>query len=298
MNRSSKVLCDKEDRIFACLAHPPNEDGSWDVVHKGFQAAGERMFTSLGPRKDEKERRGEFESITWGLSIGQGQKVCGHMLDVSAYNQELLDTFLLDPNVRRVISTCNSMFRYYFPKLFGDYVDVLHYYHKLTGDPGDWVPPLYEGIWAAASYNNPPNVMTFEHVDQANKANGICPIFSFGDFNAKTGGHLVLRQLKLVIEFPPGCFIFIPSATLIHGNIRIGKNEERGSFTMFTAGGLFRWVAYGGQTEKEMKERDGKRWYKDEEPKRAQAWVESMSQFSTVSSLHTDRVYCNGRKEY
>ncbi len=73
--RSTKVFCDSKDRIFACFAHPPNEDGSWDEVMRGFWQANERLFELLGPRRREEERRGDFESFTAGLSIGQGQTV-------------------------------------------------------------------------------------------------------------------------------------------------------------------------------------------------------------------------------
>ncbi|KIJ96780.1 hypothetical protein K443DRAFT_134056 [Laccaria amethystina LaAM-08-1] len=62
-----------------------------------------------------------------------------------------------------------------------------------------------------------------------------------------SGGHLVLWDLGLVIEFPPGSTIFIPSASLEHSNASIQKEERRYSFTQYTAGGTFRWVGYGFQ---------------------------------------------------
>ncbi|EDR06992.1 uncharacterized protein LACBIDRAFT_299476 [Laccaria bicolor S238N-H82] len=61
------------------------------------------------------------------------------------------------------------------------------------------------------------------------------------------GSHLVLWDLGLVIEFPPGSTIFIPSASLDHSNASIQKEERRYSFTQYTAGGTFRWVDYGFQ---------------------------------------------------
>ncbi|KAJ7742761.1 hypothetical protein B0H14DRAFT_3607659 [Mycena olivaceomarginata] len=65
------------------------------------------------------------------------------------------------------------------------------------------------------------------------------------------GGHLVLWDCKLVIEFPPGCTILIPSAAIYHFNIPIGRKEHRYSFTQYTAGGLFRWVEHDFKTEEE-----------------------------------------------
>lgn len=241
------------------------------------------------------------------------------ILHQSERNQQLLDKFNADPYVHRVVTTANcehyvatkiclltiptAMFHYYFPKLYKDYVDVLHQFHKLTGllktrtrvnggpgdDDPDWDPPL-GGAWAAECVNAPPKVATEIHVDQANKANGICPIFSYGDYNPKTSGHLVLPELQAVIEFPAACFIFIPSATLMHGNTLLHEGDVRGSLTMFTAGALFRWVAYGGRTERELKKMDPGCWV-SEEVKRKGAWAESMNRFSTTASLHYDRLW-------
>jgi hypothetical protein len=67
----------------------------------------------------------------------------------------------------------------------------------------------------------------------------------------QAGGHLVLWDLQLIIEFPPGATILIPSALLRHSNTTIQKGEERYSFTQYTAGGPFRWVDHGFQKEAE-----------------------------------------------
>lgn len=60
----------------------------------------------------------------------------------------------------------------------------------------------------------------------------------------------MLWDLKLVIEFPPGSTILIPSATLRHSNIGIREGERRYSVTQYAAGGLFRWVDQGFQPSK------------------------------------------------
>ena len=90
------------------------------------------------------------------------------------------------------------------------------------------------------------------HVDTGNKANGLCAITALGQFDPKRGGHLVLAQLGLVIEFPPGATILIPSATVAHGNTPIQEGETRQSVTQYAAGGLFRWVRFGFRNEKAL----------------------------------------------
>ena len=60
---------------------------------------------------------------------------------------------------------------------------------------------------------------------------------------------MVLWDLDLVVEFPPGSTILLPSAAIAHSNTSIGRRESRCSFTQFTAGGLFRWTTHGGQKD-------------------------------------------------
>ena len=104
-------------------------------------------------------------------------------------------------------------------------------------------------IWSAAAFNFGPRTVTRRHRDHANVPFGLCAVTSLGDFDPKQGGHLVLWTLKLVIEFPPGSTILIPSAAIAHSNTAIGRRETRCSFTQFTAGGLFRWVEHGNQPD-------------------------------------------------
>jgi hypothetical protein len=61
-----------------------------------------------------------------------------------------------------------------------------------------------------------PKTMCFPYKDFGNLAYGFCAVTALGRYNPKMGGHLILWDLKLAIEFPPGCTILIPSATLHH----------------------------------------------------------------------------------
>ncbi len=85
-----------------------------------------------------------------------------------------------------------------------------------------------------------------------NLATGWCGVIALGNYNPKTGGHLVLWDLRLVIEFPPGAVIFIPSSILRHSNVQVAPHETRMSFTQYTAGGLFRWEDCGFCSQKDF----------------------------------------------
>lgn len=102
-------------------------------------------------------------------------------------------------------------------------------------------------VWGAAAFNFGPRTVTAKHRDAANLPYGICSITALGDYDYVEGGHIVLWEFGLVVEFPPGSTILIPSAAVAHSNTPIGVDERRGSFTQYSAGGLFRWVDQGFQ---------------------------------------------------
>ncbi|KAJ7847562.1 hypothetical protein B0H13DRAFT_1907257 [Mycena leptocephala] len=81
------------------------------------------------------------------------------------------------------------------------------------------------------------------------------PVTSLGDFDHKKGAHLYMKQLDLIVEFPPNATILIPSGF---------RASPRYSITQFAAGGLFRWVAYGFQTVKSLLSKPGGKQLRDQ----------------------------------
>ncbi|KAJ7758847.1 hypothetical protein DFH07DRAFT_741523 [Mycena maculata] len=109
-------------------------------------------------------------------------------------------------------------------------------------------------VFTTATFNFGPSTVTLPHIDFGNLAWGWCCITALGPFDPDFGGHLVLWDLKLIIRFPPGATIFIPSAILRHSNVKIRAHEQRYSFTQFTPAGIFRWVYNGFQTDKDIEQ--------------------------------------------
>jgi hypothetical protein len=105
----------------------------------------------------------------------------------------------------------------------------------------------FNSVFTAVTYNLGPQVVCFPHVDFANLPFGFCAITAIGDFDPSKGGHCVLWDCKLVIEFPPGSTILILSAVLAHSNVKVAAHETRSSFAQYCAGALFRWVDHNFQ---------------------------------------------------
>jgi len=98
---------------------------------------------------------------------------------------------------------------------------------------------------AATTFNFGPQTATLPHKDLKNLSWGWCSVTSFGTYDPTKGGHLVLWDLNLVVEFPPYSTIFLPSAIVMHSNTGVGEDETRLTVTQYSSGGLFSWVAHG-----------------------------------------------------
>ena len=141
--------------------------------------------------------------------------------------------------------------------------------------------------FACATMNFGPRVRSFMHRDSQNLPFGWCAITALGNFDATKGGHLILWDLKLAIEFPPGSTILIPSATLIHSNAALGANESRLSFTQYSAGGIFRWVEYGCQTEAALQSLEDQTRYQEvlRLKKSGKRWETGLAMYSKLGDL-------------
>ncbi|KAJ7328018.1 hypothetical protein DFH08DRAFT_709877, partial [Mycena albidolilacea] len=124
------------------------------------------------------------------------------------------------------------------------------------------------------------------HRDVCNLPFGWCAVQSLSRFDSQRGGHLVLWDLKLVVEFPPGALILLPSATIAHSNIPVDTGDEHISFTQFTAGGLFRYVDNGFRTQADFAAEDPAEYAKAMDA-RASRWAEGLALYSTVEELCT-----------
>ncbi|PBK81133.1 hypothetical protein ARMGADRAFT_948741, partial [Armillaria gallica] len=111
----------------------------------------------------------------------------------------------------------------------------------------NWV----NSIFTTVTFNFGPRTLCFWHTNSGNLPFGWCAITMLGCFKPCLGGHLVLWDLKLIIDFPPGSMILIPSAILRYSNTAISKGERQYLFTQYSSGGIFCWIDYGFQSSED-----------------------------------------------
>ncbi|RPD69140.1 hypothetical protein L226DRAFT_472205 [Lentinus tigrinus ALCF2SS1-7] len=246
--RTPCYIADRRGIIFTTLAGMPNDPEWPSLVGRVTEklARAQRLMAELEDEPDH--RRGSYFYGHRGFSIGQGQKRPGNLRN-SARRQEILEELRTDPDVIRVANFANGALHNYVPNVFDVYKDNMD---ALL----EWDPSLQRNfpnnVFAAATFNLRPRVATHVHLDLLNYAYGMCAVFAAGNYDYKQGGHIILWDAKLIIEFPPGATILLPSAILRHSNVTIRPHETRYSLTQYTAGGLFRWVRAGFRTQKSL----------------------------------------------
>ena len=112
----------------------------------------------------------------------------------------------------------------------------------------------------------------------------MCAIQSLGNFDHTKGGHLILWQLNIMLEFPPGFLALIPSATITHSNSPVSEHETRLSFTQFCPGGLLRYVDSDFRTEREFAEKDPAGFAEMQRAK-AQQWEERLKLLTVYDEM-------------
>lgn len=143
-------------------------------------------------------------------------------------------------------------------------------------------------VYPSAGFNFGPDVWTYKHRDVLNCPFGWCAVQSLGRFDTTKGGHLVLWEARLVIEFPSGSLILLSSAAITHSNLPVGSGDVRASFTHYASGGIFRYIDYGLRTEKGLKEEDYELWDEVRREKEGK-WKAGCNLMSTVEGLSSKK---------
>ncbi|KAJ7799717.1 hypothetical protein B0H14DRAFT_3092781 [Mycena olivaceomarginata] len=184
-----------------------------------------------------------FPAIGRGLSHGGGQIQPGELRN-NISNTELTDELLADPSFQRLAA--------------------LPIFSSPCGPPSS--SHFTKRRWRSSSLGTPP-------CDGTSRGSTSDP---------DLGAHLILWDLRLVIRFPPGSTILIPSAIVRHSNVPIQAHERRSSFAQYTAAGLFRWVRNGFKTDEDFETSRRRRSRQSGRRSTGGRWEEGMKMFSVI----------------
>ncbi|KAJ7260848.1 hypothetical protein B0H12DRAFT_1013847, partial [Mycena haematopus] len=276
-------LVDSAGRIFAVLAGQPDNDAYRAAVQRAYAFIKEQGNTTHFSAAMRNHRRGLFAAVNVGLTMGKGATIPSW---IDGHQTSLAEALLANPDVGRLANFASASFASWAPRLYAHYVDANA---RLSAHLPHLKRPFPKSVFACAAFNFGPSVWTFRHRDVCNLPFGWCAVQSLGEFDATKGGHLVLWDLKLVVEFPAGALILIPSATIAHSNVPVESGDERISFTQFTAGGLFRFVDNGFRTQEQLAAEDPDEYERVIKAKESR-WEMGLQMFSTVDELLDTRV--------
>ncbi|KAJ7833452.1 hypothetical protein B0H14DRAFT_3142596 [Mycena olivaceomarginata] len=258
-------IIDSHRRLIALLGGKPKDLLGWKKVTDSAA----HLLESLLPRAhftvgDSLHRRAHpkspYPSVSRGLSHGGGQIAPGELC-IHPNNIEITDEMLEHECFQRIVGFAN--------------------YPQSSSRPVPYLRPdpvrLLLGTNGFACH--------VELCAQVAFSWGWCSITSLGWFDADRGGHLILWDLKLIIRFPPGATILIPSAIIRHSNIPVQPHEKRFSFVQYTAGGLFRWIRNGYMTDEDFLKKSTMESREARDVEAETRWEEGVKMFSIIDDL-------------
>ena len=271
---SNQPITDSQGNVIAVLAPPPNDPS----YHESTKRACDRMINEMAKYRFECEdlidqlRGNDFLALNVGLSYGNGHTK--PTFRNTGRFQNLAETLVGDTNIQRLAS-------YQDGKLISqqreNFLLISHaYIAPPTATYALWHPKAYKyyktnldklwevyphlaqrlfprSIMPTVAFNLGNRVATKRHIDSRNCPFGWCTITALGDFDASKGGHLVLWDLRMILEFPAGACVCLPSALVAHSNIPTSESEIRMSFTQYCPGEIFRHIENGFTTDEILK---------------------------------------------
>ncbi|KAJ7664350.1 hypothetical protein DFH06DRAFT_897559, partial [Mycena polygramma] len=70
-------------------------------------------------------------------------------------------------------------------------------------------------------------------------------ITSLGKYAALRGGHIILWDLGLVVTFPIGCTILLPTGLVRYSFVKVRPGERRYSLVQWAGAGIAHWFRNG-----------------------------------------------------
>ncbi|KAJ7266178.1 hypothetical protein C8J57DRAFT_1229575 [Mycena rebaudengoi] len=278
----ARPIVDRSGKAIGVHAgHPDDPNWMRDVHNPAVEALELAAACASLSEKRLYHRRGHFGSLTDGQTHGTGRVQPGTFVN-GAINTAILATLVGTFAFFRIAGFATGIFANWTPDVFEFYLVQMRLFY---GRNPHLRRPFINSIFSACTFNLGPQTCALGHRDFANLVFGWCAITALGKFDWKKGGHLILWDCKLILEFPPGTTILIPSVAIFHSNIPIGLYEKRYSFTQYTAGALFRWITHGFQSEQEYWDSLSPEELEREKEESRARWQAGADLFSTLEEL-------------
>ncbi|KAL7278386.1 LOW QUALITY PROTEIN: hypothetical protein ACG7TL_008366 [Trametes sanguinea] len=290
------LLLDRDERVIGALVGMPRDD-RWSEAMADVCAAFAEARSAIHGGAPPEHRRGRFTTVASGISYGGGQvvrrprSIGGAGYSSRANRQEpsnrtqptrrqsaAVADLLAHAGVKRIAGFESASLRLYAPMLHAYYSksldSLLRRNSKLTAN-------FSNSVFASTTFNLGPQTATYPHIDHLNLPSGLCAVTALGEFDPRNGGHLILWDLELIVEFPPGATVLIPSALIRHSNTPVQSWEKRYSMTQYSAGGLFHWIECGFRSQKAFDAAGYKHRVTGLE-----RWAEGLARLSTLTDIH------------
>ncbi|KAJ7838326.1 hypothetical protein B0H14DRAFT_2361731 [Mycena olivaceomarginata] len=198
-------LVDAEGRIFLVLVGQPDRPSYRTAAAAAYDFIKTHGQAAAFPAEMCHHHCGLFAAINVGLTFGKGQTL-PTWLDSKQYTG-LTDQLLTNKDITRMATLpSTASFKLWAPQLYDHY---FQHNRKLAFRFPDLHRPFPKSVFSCATFNFGHSVWTYRHRDICNLPFGLCAVQALRNFDPKQGGHLVLWDLKLIIEFPAGALICV-----------------------------------------------------------------------------------------
>ncbi|KAF8324494.1 hypothetical protein F5887DRAFT_902786 [Amanita rubescens] len=291
-DRGSHLLLDRNRNIVGVLVGQPKDVVSWSCVHNdAFGILGDVASKLYFSDEERLHRRGFYPSIAHGISFGGGQCEPQYLKHRYMEREEEMEALMNKPSIQRICKFASSAFEAYGERNYNYMRETMEVVKDGNDKATNGKPSLrrpYDsnvGVFPCRSFNLGEQTVSYPHTDMENLAQSWCSITSLGNFDPTLGGHLVLWDFGLVIEFPASSTVLIPSALLLHSNTSIQPDESRFSIVQYAAGGLFRWVDNGCMTDENRLAQASVDDIIKHQSAQAQRWVKAQDMFTNLNEL-------------
>ncbi|PPR03025.1 hypothetical protein CVT24_012288 [Panaeolus cyanescens] len=287
-NGSDTAIVDCKGRVIAAMVAKPQDATYEQSAQHAFKLMRDVYHTGEFSASDECHKRGSsFVAINAGLSYGNGHKQPSRLIHSERY-QRIVDELCNDEYVQRLAAYQDAAYAMWHPQGYIYYLTNLRKlweHHQALDHPN-----FPRSILPTVAFNIGDRVCTRRHLDSQNCPFGWCMVTALGEFDSKKGGHLILWELGIILEFPPGYCACLPSALISHSNLPVRADEFRLSFTQYCPGEVFRYVENGFKTDKGMKAANEVEFNIRAHLRRTRL-KKGLDLFSTLDGLKSGRAY-------